>query len=136
VTRGAAAIVFDSQGRVLVVKENYGKYRWGLPGGMVEDGETPEEACIREAREETGVEVVVRERVGRYRVDNGIESHAFICEIVAGEPALQPTDELSVVCWLEPAEIPQPQSNVLHYALPDALAGRRNVERDNLPRVS
>jgi 8-oxo-dGTP pyrophosphatase MutT (NUDIX family) len=136
VTTGAAAIVFDPDGRVLVVKENYGRYRWSLPGGAVEDGETPEQACVREAREETGAEVEVRELVGRYGLVGGFESYAFVCEVAAGEPALQPTGELSDVCWLAPADIPQPQSNILHYALPDALAGKRDLDLDALPRVS
>ena len=135
-TSGAAAIVFDQEGRVLVVKENYDRYRWSLPGGRIEDGETPAEACVREAREETGVDVVVRELVGRYGLDNGFEAYAFVCEIVGGDPSVQPTEELSDVCWLAPAEIPRPHSNILHYALPDALAGRRGVEHDALPRVS
>jgi 8-oxo-dGTP diphosphatase len=136
VTTGAAAIVFDDDGRVLVVKENYDRCRWSLPGGALEDGESPEEACVREAREETGAEVAVRELVGRYGLDNGFEAYAFLCELVTGDPGLQPTGELSAVCWLAPAEIPEPQSNILHYALPDALAGKRGIALDDLPRVS
>jgi 8-oxo-dGTP diphosphatase len=136
VTTGAAAIVFDQDGRVLVVKENYDRFRWSFPGGRLEAGETPEQACVREAREETGADVVVRELVGRYGLDNGFEAYAFVCDLLAGVPALQPGDELSEVTWLAPDAIPQPQSNILHYALPDALAGRRGVEHDALPRVS
>jgi 8-oxo-dGTP diphosphatase len=51
---GAAAVVFDEEGRVLLVKENYGKHRWSLPGGAIEAGETPEEAAVREANERNG----------------------------------------------------------------------------------
>jgi hypothetical protein len=38
--------------------------------------------------------------------------------------------------WWEPRALPEPRSNILHYAAPDALAGVRGVVRDNLARVS
>jgi ADP-ribose pyrophosphatase YjhB (NUDIX family) len=37
---------------------------WGLPKGVVEEGERPEEAALREVREETGLEAEIREPLG------------------------------------------------------------------------
>ena len=133
-TRVAAAFVFDDAGRLLVVRHNYDDYRWSLPGGSVEDGETPEQACVREAFEETGADVRIEHLVGTYELP-GVSAYAFRCTIVRGEPGLQPTGELSVVEWLAPEAIPKPQSNVLHYALGDALAERRGVVRTGLARI-
>jgi 8-oxo-dGTP diphosphatase len=133
--RGAAAFVFDEVGRLLVVKENYGRFRWSLPGGAIEEDESPEDACVREAREETGVELRIENIVGTYELPD-ITVFAFRCAIATGEPALQPTEELAAVEWLSPNAIPDPKSNVLHYALRDALAGRRNVERSGLLRIT
>jgi len=132
---GAAAFVFDDDGRLLVVKENYGRFRWSLPGGAVEDGESPENACVRETLEETGVGVQIEHLVGTYALPD-ITVYAYRCAIVSGEPALQPTEELTAVEWLSPDAIPNPKSNVLHHALGDAIEGRRDLERTGLPRIT
>ena len=53
----AGALIFDQAGRLLILKPTY-KSGWTIPGGVMEaDGETPWEACQREVREETGIEV-------------------------------------------------------------------------------
>ncbi|MGH3198223.1 MAG: NUDIX domain-containing protein [Streptosporangiaceae bacterium] len=53
----AGALIFDRAGRLLILKPAY-KSGWTIPGGVMEaDGESPWEACRREVREETGIEV-------------------------------------------------------------------------------
>lgn len=55
----AYALVVDGAGRLLLAREPDGRGRlgrWLLPGGGVEHGEHPEQAVIREVREETGLE--------------------------------------------------------------------------------
>src|SRR5580693_10655720 len=53
----AGALIFDRAGRLLILKPTY-KSGWTIPGGVMEaDGETPWQACQREVREETGIEV-------------------------------------------------------------------------------
>jgi ADP-ribose pyrophosphatase YjhB (NUDIX family) len=54
----AGALIFDSAGRLLILKPTY-KSGWTIPGGVMEaDGETPWDACRREVREECGLEVL------------------------------------------------------------------------------
>jgi 8-oxo-dGTP pyrophosphatase MutT (NUDIX family) len=55
---GAAALIRDDQGRVLVVEPNY-REGWVLPGGTVEsdEGETPRQAARRETLEEIGLDL-------------------------------------------------------------------------------
>ncbi len=53
----AGALIFDEQGRLLILKPNY-KKGWTIPGGQIEaGGESPWETCQRETREECGLEV-------------------------------------------------------------------------------
>jgi 8-oxo-dGTP pyrophosphatase MutT (NUDIX family) len=50
----AAAALYDKTGRVLVVKAHY-KHYWSFPGGVVDAGETPRLAAVRETAEEVGL---------------------------------------------------------------------------------
>lgn len=129
-------MILDGAGRVLLVKENYHRHRWALPGGAIEKDETPAEAVVRETLEETGVAVAVDHLVGVYTLENGFTVYAYRCSIVEGDPVIPRTGEIAWVGWCNAAELPEPRSNVLHYAVPDALAGVRNARRRGLPLVS
>ena len=133
---GAAAVTFDGEGRVLLIKENYDQERWSLPGGAAEEGESLEETAIRETLEETELVVRVLHRIGSYGLDNGFTATAFVCSIVEGTPRVPPTGEIARVEWCDPTQLPEPRSSILHYAIPNALARRRDVIRTNLPRFS
>lgn len=50
----AGALFFDDAGRLLLVEPTY-KPDWEIPGGVIEPGETPAEACRREVEEELGL---------------------------------------------------------------------------------
>jgi len=61
----AGGCIFNDKGQVLLQRrEDFGE--WGFPGGAVELGETPEQAAIREVKEETGLDVEVRRLIGIY----------------------------------------------------------------------
>jgi 8-oxo-dGTP diphosphatase len=134
----AGVAIFGDDGRlVLLIKENYDRHRWGFPGGALEPGETPEQAAVRETREETGLEVRVQSLVGSYSLaDSSLVAHLFRGAIVAGVPAVPDTGEIAEVAWWPVDALPEPQTNLLHHALPDALAGRSDLTRRGLARVS
>lgn len=52
----AALMLENTSGELLIVKANYKPY-WTLPGGIVDDNETPKQAVIREVQEEVGLRV-------------------------------------------------------------------------------
>lgn len=61
----AGGCIFNEKGEVLLQRRgDFGK--WGFPGGAVELGETPEQAAVREVKEETGLEVEIRRLIGVY----------------------------------------------------------------------
>ncbi|MEU7040291.1 (deoxy)nucleoside triphosphate pyrophosphohydrolase [Streptomyces varsoviensis] len=94
------------QGRLLAARRSAPPElagRWELPGGKVEPGETPEQALVRELREELGVEVEPLERIpGEWPLRPPYVLHVWTAGLLAGEPRpLQDHDELR---WLGPAE--------------------------------
>lgn len=92
---GANAAIFDSHGQILLMKRA-GSSTWCLPGGAVKLSESPEEAAVREVREETGLAVEVVELVAAYRrtPQPTITHHSivltYICDAHDGELQLSP----------------------------------------------
>jgi 8-oxo-dGTP diphosphatase len=86
--------------------------RWELPGGKVEDGETPEDALVREITEELGCEIRVDGWLdGEQPIGPALVLRAAVCALFDGEPRpgadhdelrWLAADELDDVDWLEP----------------------------------
>ena len=131
---GVAASVILRHDRVLLVKENYGSRRFGLPGGRIEPNEKPRDAAKRETREETGLEVAVRDLIGVYMIvgRTHVTGFVYLAEVISGEATVPPTGEIAELGWYDPADLPEPLTNITVPALIDALAGRRGVVRDDI----
>lgn len=54
----AGAIFFDERDRIMLVRPTYKPY-WDVPGGYVEQGESPLQACVREVAEELGLRLQI-----------------------------------------------------------------------------
>jgi 8-oxo-dGTP diphosphatase len=119
----AAVIIEDRNGRVLLLLRGptapWMPYRWNLPGGMVEPGETPEDAAIREAREETDLRVHSLVPLARARAARGGTLNVFYAERWSGRVRLIDREHVSHV-WVprETAgdwDLVPPQRETLHW---------------------
>jgi 8-oxo-dGTP diphosphatase len=87
---GAAAVVVRGR-EILMVRRGIEPYRgcWGFPGGFQEYGESPEQAAVREVREETGLAVrVIRMLDVYYTIDDPRKRAnlvVYLAQPVAGE---------------------------------------------------
>ena len=52
----AGAVIFNEKNELLIVKPSY-KEGWSIPGGIVDENESPRAACLREVKEEVGIEL-------------------------------------------------------------------------------
>lgn len=132
--QAASAWVFDPQGRILLIKENYDRRRYGPPGGAVEPGESPVEAARREFAEETTASFEPTALIGLYHfvyASGGTEPWLGYCFAgrVVGAPALPTTGEIAEVGWFDLENLPSPTTNLLKHALADARSEARGIVR-------
>ena len=89
---------------------------WEVPGGKVEDGESDQQALIRELQEELAIDVEVQDFLATSTVvvrDRKIEMLVYRCRIQRGDPRAiehkqiqwMTTEQLSALSWA-PADIP------------------------------
>jgi len=95
----AVIVAIINDGKVLLTKREDFEV-WCLPGGGVEEGESLAEAGIREAKEETGLDVELTRLVGVYsRMGGGMHDvHAvlYVAKSIGGELKTQPNETIDV----------------------------------------
>jgi len=96
------AAIIKQDNKIFATQRGYGNFKgfWEFPGGKIETGETPEEALIREIKEELNVEIIVGDHIGTVEYDYPdfhLSMQCFMAEIKAGEMVL---NEHSAAKWL------------------------------------
>lgn len=91
-----AAVVRNN--KILLVKQKVkrGDIVWNFPGGGVEEGESFEDACIREVKEETGYDVKII-----HLLYKGIDKQSFYCEVVKGDLLVEDDEDILDVRWVD-----------------------------------
>jgi ADP-ribose pyrophosphatase YjhB (NUDIX family) len=130
---GAEAAVFDEAARILLVCRSDDGL-WCLPCGWVEPNESPAEAAVREAREETGLVVrpiglvdVFTRRAGQGHGPHSAVAVVFLCEVVGG--ALRPSHEALEVRFRRIEEVTQWHEMHREYAEAARVAWERRGQR-------
>jgi len=103
--REAAGAIVMNEDKVLLlrrsVKETSRHGMWELPGGKLEEGETPEDAAITETKEESGLDVVLDKKVGEH-VDHNMNKvyHAYIAEPTSVDQEVKLSEEHDESQWM------------------------------------
>jgi ADP-ribose pyrophosphatase YjhB (NUDIX family) len=98
--------------KVLMIKRGIAprKGTWGPPSGFIEVGETPEEACLRELKEETGVSGQVVRLVGVSRLgDKEVYGDMLMVRylVKVGDEEITPGDDVEDARFFDIAELPE-----------------------------
>jgi 8-oxo-dGTP pyrophosphatase MutT (NUDIX family) len=84
--RTRAGIVLIQEEKVaLIERHRAGLNYFVFPGGGVDEGETPEQAAVREAMEELGVEVAIRQKVAEIQIGQKSNQVYFLVDQVGGK---------------------------------------------------
>lgn len=110
---GVGVVIWDGR-RVLLARRGKppAQGSWALPGGLIEVGETAEDAVQREVSEECGIEVTVGPLLGLFEPihrdqDGRVRYHFIVIDFLAyyrsGE--YRPGDDAAELCWVAPEEL-------------------------------
>lgn len=111
------AAVIRCEDKIFATARGYGVFKgqWEFPGGKIEPGENPQQALVREIKEELDTEIAVGELITTIEYDYPtfhLSMDCFWCSVVSGELVLKEAqearwlsvDQLNSVKWL-PADI-------------------------------
>ena len=148
VTRAAAAVLCDAEGRVLLARQANARHRWGLPGAHIEPSDSPAHAVLRELRRETGIEAKIVDLLGLYLLSGHLRgdeedlpdllTYVFRCELVSGEPVLNGRGRIDHLGWYDSGCLPTHVTTTAAAAVRDcagSLSGAVRTLSRNLAAV-
>lgn len=100
----SAWALIEHQGDILMIRRAFDRGRggqWCLPGGTIWRNERPDVACVREAYEETGLRVTIKQPLAIFR-----DAHYFLCKLNTETQELNlRTQEAIDSNWISPQQI-------------------------------
>ena len=133
VPKVGTGVVIIKDGKTLLAKRkgSHNEGMWGSMGGHVEFGESPIEACIREAREELGIEIgnlrfvacMNLVRNGKHYLDV-----SFVADLISGEPSIQEPDRIEEIGWYPLNALPEPLFDPVRVVLESLKTGQNYFE--------
>jgi len=134
--RTAIGIIFNNDRREVLLIKRCDIPIWVLPGGGVEEGEAPQDAVIREVKEETGLDVAVSRQSGQYspitRRSNPVWT--FECTIQSGTP--QTGEETRDIGFFPIDKLPKVVFHLHEEWIKDALKSDKEIIKNPIEGVS
>lgn len=130
-----AAIIKD-EGKVLATQRGYGKWKgwWEFPGGKMQEGESREEALVRELKEEMDASIVIDEYYTTVEYDYPdfhLTMHCYLCHLLGSHYLLKEHMEAR---WLAPDQFDSvqwlPADTALLQQLSTRLTPGRQLGKD------
>lgn len=135
ILNGCCAVLVNEQGALLMQQRNELARRWGLPGGLMELGESTRETVVREVAEESGLRLDPAQLIllnvysgeGTSVAENGdqfdIVNTAYYAEHVRGTPHVNDGESLQYR-WVPFSQLPENVPRTHQHAITDYLALR------------
>lgn len=124
-----AAIVFNPDRDKLLLVKRRDVPIWVLPGGGIDESETPADAAIREVLEETGVKAQVSRHIALYTPVSTLAKTTYVYECRSVGGTLQTSEETREVAFFPLDQLPKPFFFIHYDWLEDALKGGPLIEK-------
>ncbi len=135
ILNGSCVIVKNKDGFILMQQRKYPYGKWGLPGGLMELGESTEDTARREVFEETGLTVGKLKLIGVYSgeeylcyAENGDEWYVVTTTYITDdyEGIVTVNDDESIKFeWLDPNKLPDDVVKTHRYMISDYLKSHK-----------
>jgi 8-oxo-dGTP pyrophosphatase MutT (NUDIX family) len=115
----AGIVLIQNDKVALIERYRAGTHYFIFPGGGVDEGESPEQAAVREAMEELGVEVAIKQKVAEVQLGSKSRQIYFLAEQIGGEFGTgkgeefddsnldNPQKGIYIPIWMPVAELPE-----------------------------
>lgn len=129
-------ILFSKDRKEILLVQRKDVPVWVLPGGGIDDGESPEEAAVREFWEETGVRVKIVKKIAEYTPINKLSSpaHLFECQKIDG--TIRTSCETRAIGFFPLDMLPDDLFIVHRDWIEDALQNNSDVLKKTIERVT
>ncbi|MEJ2657187.1 MAG: NUDIX hydrolase [Desulfobacterales bacterium] len=103
-------IIIEINNKIVLIERLNPPYGWALPGGFVDYGESLESSAVREAREETSLEVILKEQFHTYSDPDRDRRHHTITTVFIGKGigAPKPADDAKRLGLFSKHDLPTP----------------------------
>lgn len=132
---GSSVIAFDKSKNKIVLVKRRDIPVWVIPGGCIEEGESPEQAAIRETKEESGFDVKIVRKVAEYtHIGSHKKNHLFEAVIIGGEARIN--SEAKEVKLFDLDKLPEPRHPHLNGWLKDLRINSKSVIKREIQGIT